>query len=116
MFIDFSNCTALHGYNCLHQLTCTHNTILYHYHCYRWDFFPQQFSDPVYLEAGKYYYFEVISNQGGGPWDIGLAAKIHSLNHTAYPYQGDKEQQRIEIRSNVVRENIVSRRNDSYIL
>ena len=74
----------------------------------RWDYFPEQFSDPVYLEAGKYYYFQVVANQYTGPWNVGLAAKVHSLNHTSYPYQGDKEKQRINITSTTVREKIVS--------
>ena len=75
---------------------------------YRWDYFPEQFSDPVYLEAGQHYFFQVLANQYPGPWDVGLAAKIHSLNHTSYPYQGDREIQRINISSTVVREKIVS--------
>ena len=62
----------------------------------------------MYLEAGKYYFFQVVANQFPGPWNVGLAAKIHSLNHTSYPYQGDKERQRINITSTVVREKIVS--------
>ena len=76
-----------------------------------WNFFPEQFSKSFYLEAGQYYYFEMVSNQGGGPWDIGLAAKVHSLNHTSYPYQGDKERQRINITSSAVQEKIVSDQN-----
>ena len=74
----------------------------------RWDFFLEQFSEPIYLEAGEYYYFQVVSNQFGGPWDLGLGAKLHCLNETTYPYQGDKERQRINISSTIVREKIVS--------
>ena len=74
----------------------------------RWERYPEQFSDPVYLEAGQNYYFEVLANQYPGPWDIGLAAKIHSLGHTSYPYQGDRESQRITITSTIARERIVS--------
>ena len=74
----------------------------------RWDYFPEQFSPQFYLEAGQYYYFEMVSNQGLGPWNIGLAAKVHSLNHTSYPYQGDRERQRINITSSVVMETVVS--------
>ena len=75
---------------------------------YRWDYYPEQFSDPIYLEAGQYYFFQIVANQGGGPWDLGLAAKLHCLNETSYPYQGDREKQRINITSTVVREKIVS--------
>ena len=62
----------------------------------------------MYLEEGKYYYFEMISNQGYGPWYVGLGAKVHSLSHTSYPYQGDRESQRLTISSATVRETIVS--------
>ena len=76
---------------------------------FSWTYFPQQTAqEPVYLEKGKYYYFEMISNQGWGPWYIGLAAKVHSLDHTSYPYQGDREKQKISITSDIVREKIVS--------
>lgn len=40
---------------------------------------------------------------------MGLGAKLHCLNETSYPYQGDKEKQRINITSATVREKIVSR-------
>ena len=73
-----------------------------------WNYFPQQTSDSFYLEKGEHYYFEVVTNQGFGPWSVGLSAKIHSLGQTTYPYQGDREEQRVEITSSTVRENIVS--------
>ena len=73
-----------------------------------WNTFPEQIASvPVYLKEGHYYYFELVSNQGRGPWDVGLGAKVHSLSHTSYPYQGDKERQRVNITSAIVREKIV---------
>ena len=74
----------------------------------RWDFYPSQMSEPIYLEAGEYYYIEALHNQFPGPWDLGIAAKIHSLDHNSYPYDSDNEVQLINISSTVVREQHVS--------
>ena len=73
-----------------------------------WDYWPSQVSEPVYLEEGKPYYIEATNNQGGGPWELGVGAKIHCLDHTAYPYDGDREIQRINISSIDVKEQHVS--------
>ena len=72
------------------------------------DYLPSQTSKPVLLEAGSYYYIEALSNQFGGPWHYGFGAKVHSLDWTSYPYQADKEVQRIRISSTVVKEQHVS--------
>ena len=50
----------------------------------RWNYFPTQTAAPILLEAGKAYYMEAISNQGGGYWDLGISAKISSWKHTVH--------------------------------
>ena len=74
----------------------------------RRDFFPSQTSEPVFLEAGSYHYIEALLSQFSGPWHLGFGAKVHSLDWTSYPYQADKEVQRINITSTVVKEQHVS--------
>jgi len=74
----------------------------------RWNYFPTQTAAPILLEAGKAYYMEAISNQGGGPWDLGISAKIHNLSFNTYPFNGDNEVQMISIFSVVVKEEHVS--------
>ena len=74
----------------------------------RRDYFPSQTSEPVFLEAGSYYYIEALHSQFPGPWNLGFGAKVHSLDWTSYPYQADREVQRIRISSTVVKEQHVS--------
>ena len=74
----------------------------------RWNYFPTQTAAPILLEAGKAYYMEAISNQGGGYWDLGISAKIHNLSFNTYPFNGDNEVQMISISSVVVKEEHVS--------
>ncbi len=69
-----------------------------------WNFYPQQTSAPVLLEGGKYYYFMMVGNQGTGPWEMALGAKVHSLSYNTRPYIGDNEQQLVAISSTVVKE------------
>ena len=69
-----------------------------------WTFYPQQTSEPVLLEGGKYYYFKMVGNQGAGPWEIAIGAKVHNLSYNARPYIGDNEEQLVAISSTVVKE------------
>ena len=84
------------------------STDILHSSCLRWDLFTSQFSEPVYLEEGRPYYFELISNQFPGPWDIGLGVKLHDSTLTGGQYDSDYEEQRIAISSTVVQEQHVS--------
>ena len=74
----------------------------------RWTHWPTQTADPVLLQAGKPYYIESVLNPGSGPWDLGISAKIHNLSWNSYPFNGDNEEQRINISSLVVKEEHVS--------
>lgn len=73
-----------------------------------WTYFPSQTSEPILLEEGKYYYFMLPSNQGGGPWEMGIAAKVHNLSYSSYPYESDREEQLIAVSSTTVKEEHVS--------
>ena len=75
----------------------------------RWDRYENlQYSEPVYLEAGRPYYFEALSNNFPGPWDLGVAAKLHDSELNGGLYDSDKEEQSIEISSSTVQEIQVS--------
>lgn len=79
--------------------------------CYifhRWDRYSSQMSEPRYLEKDKYYYFEVVGNQYGGAWELGLGVKLHDSTYSGGRYDTDRERQRISIYSNIVREEHVS--------
>ena len=54
--------------------------------------------------AGQHYYFEALSNQGGGPWDVGLGVKLHDSTLSGGLYDSDFELQRIEISSTIIQE------------
>lgn len=73
-----------------------------------WVYYDTQTSDPILLQAGEYYYFVMAANQGGGPWEMSIGAKVHNLSFNSYPYDGDYEQQLIEISSTVAKEQHVS--------
>ncbi len=55
-----------------------------------------------------YYYFEVYTNQGGGPWSAGMAAKLHNSTLHGGVYNADAERQRIEVTSERIEEEHVS--------
>ncbi len=76
--------------------------------CRRWDRFNSQYSDPIQLEKDMYYYFEVYTNQGGGPWSAGMAAKLHNSTLHGGVYNADAERQRIEVTSERIEEEHVS--------
>lgn len=69
-----------------------------------WNRFDTQISEPIWLDEGTPYYIEAHGNQYGGPWELGIGAKIHCYNYTTYPYNGDREEQQITISSTVVQE------------
>ena len=69
-----------------------------------WTFFPQQLSQPIFLEAGSVHYIEAVHSQGPGFWSLGFGAKLHSLNWTDDRALADHEIQSIEITSEVVLE------------
>ena len=71
---------------------------------FRWDFYPEQFLEPVYLEAGLPYYFEMLANNYGGPWQAGIGAKLHDSTLMGGLYDGDRESQEITISSTTVQE------------
>ena len=76
-----------------------------HIVCYsRWNRFAAQFSEPIYLEAGQPYYFEVLSNNHGFPWDVGLGVKLHNSTLSGGLYESDREMQRVAITSSIVKE------------
>lgn len=70
----------------------------------RWNVRSSQYSQPVYLEAGEHYYFEAWSNQGYGPWDIGLGVKLHNSTISGGLYESDFEEQRLQISSTTIQE------------
>lgn len=58
----------------------------------------------MFLEAGKPYYFEYVSNNYGGAWDAGIGVKLHDSTLTGGLYDSDYEQQRIAITSATLKE------------
>ena len=54
--------------------------------------------------TGKAYYIEAVHQQGGGGWNIGIGAKVHSLNWTTDRADADHEEQQVTIQSVVVNE------------
>ena len=73
--------------------------------CYsRWNLLARQFSQPIFLEEGVPYYFEVVSNNYAGDWDIGLAVKLHNSTHSGGLYENDLERQRVTITSSTAKE------------
>ena len=70
----------------------------------RWNFFSQQTSRRISLEAGKSYYVELLHGQGTGPWTIGFGVKALSLNWTDKQALADHEVQEIVVSSTVVKE------------
>ena len=61
-------------------------------------------SSPIELKAGQAYYIEALQTQGGGPWNIGVGAKIHNLTWTDDIALADHEEQIIQITSTVIKE------------
>ena len=47
-------------------------------------------------------------NQGGGHWEIGLAAKLHDSTLHGGDYDADRESQRIQVTSEIIKEEHVS--------
>lgn len=72
-----------------------------------WNYFPQQVSEPIFLEAGSVHYIESTHCQGAGPWSLGFGAKIHSLTWTDDRALADHEVQLVSINSNIIRESQV---------
>ena len=70
----------------------------------RWDRFTSQTAEPVQLEKDVPYYLEVLVNQYGGPWEIGLAVKLHDSTLSSGDYDADKERQIIDVTSEVIQE------------
>ncbi len=60
------------------------------------------------MEKDKSYYFEVLGNNVRGPWEIGLAAKLHDSSLHGGEYIVDTEQQRIDVTSQRIEEEHVS--------
>ena len=73
-----------------------------------WSYRGYQRSEPIYLKKGEAYYFEVHLNQGGGHWEIGLAAKLHDSTLHGGDYDADRESQRIQVTSEIIKEEHVS--------
>lgn len=69
-----------------------------------WNYYSSQLSEPINLVGGQAYYLEALQTQGGGPWQIGLGAKIHNLTWTDDYALADHEEQRIRIRSSAFKE------------
>ena len=69
-----------------------------------YNYFASQTSSPKYLKAGQPYYIEALQSQYGGPWYIGVAAKIHNLTWTEDYALADHEEQIIRISSTVIKE------------
>ena len=80
-----------------------------------WDYYDTQMSEPIFLKAGEYHYFVMVGNQATGPWEMSIGAKVHNLSYNSYPYDGDFEEQLIEVSSTVRKEQHVSEFCLSYV-
>ncbi len=67
--------------------------------CRAWNKMQHQFSNSTYLERDVPYYLELFTMQRGGPWEIGLGAKLHNSSLHGGDYDADREQQKIEVTS-----------------
>ena len=75
----------------------------------RWDYQPNQSSEPLYLEENQCYYFEGVMCDYGGEWDFGVSAKLHDLDPPYLDaYSKELEVQRVRVQSEFKKEVHVS--------
>ena len=76
-----------------------------YYTLYRWNQTQSQLSTPVFLKKSVPYKFILLSIVYYRPnFFLGVGAKVHSVSHTTHPYIADRERQKINIDSTVVKE------------